>query len=61
LAIVSDARFSGDKISTVVERLLCISGEDQLTIDRKNVSSVTLKLPTRRNVSTTLRQLFNSA
>ena len=47
LAIVSDARFSGDKISTVVERLLCISGEDQLTIDRKNVSSVTLKLPTR--------------
>ena len=47
LAIVSDARFGGDGISTVIERLLCISGEDQLTIDRKNISSVTLKLPTR--------------
>ncbi|MCY2976682.1 MAG: phage/plasmid primase, P4 family [Planctomycetota bacterium] len=47
LAIVSDARFSGDNIATVVERLLCISGEDTLTIDRKNIASVTLKLPTR--------------
>lgn len=47
LAIVSDARFSGEGISNVVERLLCISGEDQLTVDRKNISSVTLKLPTR--------------
>ena len=47
LAIVSDARFHGDNIATVVERLLCISGEDTLTIDRKNITSVTLKLPTR--------------
>jgi putative DNA primase/helicase len=47
LAIVSDARFSGDNIATVVERLLCISGEDTLTVDRKNIASVTLKLPTR--------------
>lgn len=46
VAIVSDARFSGD-IQTVVERLLCISGEDTLTIDRKHLGSVTLKLPTR--------------
>lgn len=28
LAIVSDARFSGENVATVVERLLCISGED---------------------------------
>lgn len=47
LAIVSDARFSGDNVQTVVERLLCISGEDSLTIDRKHMTSVTMKLPTR--------------
>jgi len=47
LAIVSDARFHGENIATVVERLLCISGEDTLTMDRKNITSVTLKLPTR--------------
>lgn len=47
LAIVSDARFHGENIQTVVERLLCISGEDTLTVDRKHMTSVTLKLPTR--------------
>lgn len=34
LAMISDARMSGDT-HTVVERLLSISGEDTLTIDRK--------------------------
>jgi putative DNA primase/helicase len=47
VAIVSDARFAGDNISTVTERLLCISGEDALSIDRKFLGSVTMKLPTR--------------
>ena len=47
LGIISDARFHGEGISTVVERLLCISGEDRLTVDRKHMSSVTIKLPTR--------------
>lgn len=47
LAIVSDARFHGDNIPTVVERLLCISGEDALTIDRKHMPSLTTKLNTR--------------
>jgi putative DNA primase/helicase len=47
LAIVSDARFHGENIATVVERLLCISGEDTLTVDRKHTTSVTMKLPTR--------------
>lgn len=47
LAIVSDARFHGENIATVVERLLCISGEDTLTVDRKHMISVTMKLPTR--------------
>jgi putative DNA primase/helicase len=47
LAIVSDARFGGEHISTVVERLLCISGEDAVSVDRKFLTSVTIKLPTR--------------
>lgn len=47
LAIVSDARFTGDHIQTVVERLLCISGEDAATVDRKHLPSVTVDLPTR--------------
>ncbi len=47
LAIVSDARFSGENVGVVVERLLCISGEDTLTVDRKFLGSLTMKLPTR--------------
>ena len=47
LAIVSDARFSGEGIAAVVERLLCISGEDALTVDRKYLGAVTLRLPAR--------------
>ena len=47
LAIVSDARFTGEHVGTVVERLLCISGEDTLTIDRKFLSAVSMRLPTR--------------
>lgn len=47
LAIVSDARFRGENVSTIVERLLCIIGEDALTIDRKYLGAVTMKLPTR--------------
>jgi putative DNA primase/helicase len=35
LAIITDARFNGKNAHTVVERLLSISGEDALTIDRK--------------------------
>jgi putative DNA primase/helicase len=37
----------GENIQTVIERLLCISGEDTLTVDRKHMTSVTMKLPTR--------------
>lgn len=47
LATVSDARFSGEKMATVVERLLCISGEDAITVDRKHLASVTTKFRTR--------------
>ena len=47
LAVVSDARFTGKDISIVAERLLCISGEDPLTVDRKHKETVFLRLPTR--------------
>jgi len=47
-AIVSDARLGGRTDAyVVVERLLSISGEDSLTIDRKNLEPVTVKLLTR--------------
>jgi len=47
LAIVSDARFCGEHVPIVVERLLCISGEDALTVDRKFLGGATLKLGVR--------------
>lgn len=48
VAIVSDARLSGRTDQAIVtERLLSVSGEDALTIDRKNLEPVTAKLLTR--------------
>lgn len=47
LAIVSDARLGGTDASQVVERLLSISGEDMLTIDRKYLEPWTGTLSTR--------------
>src|SRR5579883_3513323 len=48
LAIISDARLSPrTDLAVVAERLLTISGEDALTIDRKYKSPVTARLSTR--------------
>jgi len=48
LAIISDARLGNRTDSSiVVERLLSISGEDALTVDRKHQEPVTTKLNTR--------------
>lgn len=48
LAVIADARLSGsDNNSQVVERLLTISGEDTIDIDRKYREVWTGKLPTR--------------
>jgi putative DNA primase/helicase len=48
LAIVSDARLSGrSDQAPIVERLLSVSGEDNQTIDRKNLPPWNGKLPTR--------------
>lgn len=53
LALISDARLSTKAEShVVVERLLSISGEDSLTIDRKYKDPWTGKLPTRFIVMT---------
>ncbi len=61
VGVVSDARFSGDGVQTVVERLLCISGEDALTIDRKHKTAVTMKLPTRFTFMTNELPRFNDS
>lgn len=47
LATIADARLGGANTHQVVERLLSISGEDMLTIDRKYRDPWTGKLPTR--------------
>jgi putative DNA primase/helicase len=50
LAIISDARFVGKNGAVVVERLLSISGEDTLTVNRKYRDQWTGKLPSRLHV-----------
>jgi putative DNA primase/helicase len=50
LAVISDARFAGRDASIVVERLLSISGEDTLTVNRKYRDQWSGKLPTRLHV-----------
>ena len=48
VAMIQDARLSGrTDAAAVAERLLSISGEDALTIDRKNLSPVTARLMAR--------------
>ena len=48
LALISDARLSGNSGNhVIIERLLSISGEDPLTINRKYNSPLTVQLPTR--------------
>jgi putative DNA primase/helicase len=50
LAVISDARFGNKDSSIVVERLLSISGEDTLTVNRKYRDQWTGKLPSRLHV-----------
>ena len=50
LAIISDARLSGRDGNIVVERLLSISGEDTLTVNRKYRDQWSGKLPSRLHV-----------
>jgi len=50
LAVISDARFVGKNGNVVVERLLSISGEDPLTVNRKYRDQWTGKLPCRLHI-----------
>lgn len=53
LATISDARLSSKGVnSVIIERLLSISGEDPLTINRKFLDPVTAQLPTRMMIMT---------
>jgi putative DNA primase/helicase len=47
LAVISDARLNGRNSNVVVERLLAISGEDTITVNRKYRDQWTGKLPCR--------------
>lgn len=48
LALISDARLNDKRNSSIItERLLSISGEDPLTINRKFLDPLTTQLPTR--------------
>jgi len=62
LAVVSDMRIGRSDHSVTIERLLSISGEDQLTVDRKYLSPVTVRLGTRLMlISNDLPQLIDSS
>ncbi len=47
LAVISDARLEGGRSGPVVERLLNVSGEDTITVNRKYKDQWTGKLPSR--------------
>jgi len=47
LALISDVRTSGKGNTVIIERLLSISGEDPLSINRKFLPALTTQLPTR--------------
>jgi putative DNA primase/helicase len=62
LAMISDARLSGRADQQpIVENLLRISGEDALSIDRKNIAAWTGKLPTRFVLATNELPAFSDA
>lgn len=63
LAIIGDARLGGraDQ-ATVVERLLSVSGEDPLSIDRKNRDPINVRLRTRvLLISNELPKLYDAS
>jgi len=62
LAVVADMRVAGRDTSVVVERLLSISGEDTLTVNRKYRDQWTGKLPARFHIiSNELPQLGDAS
>lgn len=47
LAIISDARFAGEGVALAIDLLKNISGEDAVSVNRKNKDAPTVTLPTR--------------
>jgi putative DNA primase/helicase len=60
LAIIPDGRLRG-QTDAVMERMLSITGEDMLTVDRKNKTSVNVKLPTRLILNSNEMSRFDDA
>lgn len=62
VALLADARFGGRDQAQVVERLLSISGEDPLSIDRKNRDPIDVRLHARvLLVSNELPRLYDAS
>jgi len=61
LAVIGDARFSGEGFKTVSERLLTIIGEDPITVERKHLDSVEIRFPTRFVLLTNVPPRFTDA
>lgn len=61
VAVVSDARLGTQTDGTITERLLSISGEDALTIDRKFLPPLTTKLDTKIVIMTNELPRFSDA
>jgi putative DNA primase/helicase len=61
LAIFADARMSGKDLSVVVERILSISGEDRLSVNRKNKDYWTGTLSARVMIISNELLRFNDA
>ncbi|MWA02180.1 NTP-binding protein [Actinomadura sp. LD22] len=60
-AIISDARLAGNTGNQVVERLLTISGEDRVEVDRKYKQAWTGRLPTRFLILSNVMPQFGDA
>lgn len=61
LAVVGDARFTAKVDKRVVERLLSISGDDEVLVDVKNKPPVTTTLDTRLMIATNDRPVFTES
>lgn len=61
LVVIADARFRKEELTVITERLLTVSGEDEITIDRKHTSSVTTQLKARVVLMTNMMPHFDDA
>ncbi len=61
LAVITDARFHRDDVERITERLLSVSGEDEISIERKHTSALTTQLRTRFVILTNEMPHFKDA